>query len=306
MSISSDSDFQIHLKRKPNASFINNVFVGGLQAWKVNIDMQPVVNHYKAVTYMCSYFSEAEDETSDAMEQAAKEAFSGNKSHYEKMKAIVRAYATKRKCSFQEAVYLVMPELWLRKIFPKVIFLNSNLPDKQYRLFKKKNETDVLPDDNNDLFQRNMLVRYLDRPSKSFKNGAYKVIGQLCYAEFLSYYYIVKETVGNSKNDCQPVFLDDAIMESNHAETHFPKVVTLMTFKEKLHCQKVNAVLRYHQSSSTKHMLFSLYPFLNEEPLKFPPFMVSYVTKLQEPGVMNIINRNRSFMVPFSEIVEET
>ena len=80
------------------------------------------------------------------------------------------------KCSFQEAVYLVVPELWLRKIFPKVIFLNSNLPDKRYRLFKKKNEIDVLPDDNTDLFQRNMLVRYLDRPIKSFKNGACKVL----------------------------------------------------------------------------------------------------------------------------------
>ena len=59
-----------------------------------------------------------------------------------------------------------MLELWLRKIFP--IFLNSNLPDKRYKVFKKKNETDVLPDDNTDLFQRNRLVRYLDRPSKSF------------------------------------------------------------------------------------------------------------------------------------------
>ena len=108
------------------------------------------------------------------------------------------------------------------------------------------------------------------------------------------------------------MLLHDAIMESNHAETHFPKVVTLMTFKEKLHCRKVKAVLRYHQPSSTKHMeqyalhlLFSFYPFRDEEPLKFPPFMVSYVMKLQEPGVMNIINRNRSVMEPFSEIVEE-
>ena len=81
-----------------------------------------------------------------------------------------------------------------------------------------------------------MLDRYLDRPSKSFKNGAYKVIDQLCFAEFLSYYYIVKKPVGNSENDCQPVLLDYTIMESNHAQTHFPKVVPLMTFKEKLHC----------------------------------------------------------------------
>ena len=45
--------------------------------------------------------------------------------------------------------------IWLSKIFPNVIFLNSNLPDKRYKVFKKKNEIDVLPDDNTDLFQRN-------------------------------------------------------------------------------------------------------------------------------------------------------
>ena len=140
---------------------------------------------------MCAHFSKAEYETSEAAKQAAKEALSGNKSHYEKMKAIARTYATKRECSVQEAVYLVMPELWLRKIFPKVIFLNRNLPDKQ-QIFKKRNKLDLLPDDSTDLFQRNMLDRYLGRPSKSFQNGAYKVINKLSFAEFLSYYYIVE------------------------------------------------------------------------------------------------------------------
>ena len=53
-------------------------------------------------------------------------------------------------------------------------------------IFKNENEIDVLPDDSTDLFQCNMLDRYLDRPSKSFKNGASKVIDQLCFAEFLS------------------------------------------------------------------------------------------------------------------------
>ena len=162
LSISSDSNFQINLKRKPNACFINNFFVEGLQTWKANIDIQPVFNHYTAVTYMCAYFSKAEDETSEAMKQAAKEVLSGNKLHYEKMKAIACAYATKRECSVQEPVYLVMPELWLRKAFPKVIFLNSNLRDKRYKIFKKKNEIYVLPDDSTDLFQRNMLDHYLD------------------------------------------------------------------------------------------------------------------------------------------------
>ena len=121
-------------------------------------------------------------------------------------------------------------------------------------IFKNENETDVLPDDSTDLFQRNMLDCYLGRPSKSFKNGAYKVIDQLCFAEFLSYYYILKESVGNSEDDCQPVLLDDTITESNRSGTHFPKVVPLMTFKEKLHCLKTKSVLRYHQPSPTKHI----------------------------------------------------
>ena len=46
-----------------------------------------------------------------------------------KMKAIAKAYTAKRECLVQEAVYLIMPELWLRETFPKAMFLNSNLPE---------------------------------------------------------------------------------------------------------------------------------------------------------------------------------
>ena len=48
-----------------------------MQAWQANIHIQPVFNHYKVVTYMCSYFSKAEDETSEAMKQAVKDAING-------------------------------------------------------------------------------------------------------------------------------------------------------------------------------------------------------------------------------------
>ena len=74
LSISNDSDFQIHLKCQPNEYFMNNYFPEDLEAWKANIDIQDVFDHYKAVTYMCVYFSKAENETSEVMKQAAKEA----------------------------------------------------------------------------------------------------------------------------------------------------------------------------------------------------------------------------------------
>ena len=113
MSISSDEYFQIHLKREPKACFINNYFTEGLIAWKANIDIQPAFNHYKAVTYISAYFSKAKDGTSETMKKAAKDAFKRGLSDYEKMKAIARSYTTKSECSVQEAVYLIMPELWL-------------------------------------------------------------------------------------------------------------------------------------------------------------------------------------------------
>ena len=99
------------MKRKPNACFINSYFVEGLQAWKTNTDIQPVFNII-CVTCMCAYLSKAEDETSEPMKQAAKEESVSGESNLEKMRAVARAYSMKRECSVQEAVYLVMPELW--------------------------------------------------------------------------------------------------------------------------------------------------------------------------------------------------
>ena len=76
------------------------------------------------------------------MKKAAKKVLNASKTEFETMKAIANAYSTKRECSVQEAVYHILPELWLQKIFPKVIFLNSNMPEKRYRIFKKKCQID--------------------------------------------------------------------------------------------------------------------------------------------------------------------
>ena len=92
MSIFSDLDFQIHLKQSTNARYINNYLSKGLQAWKANIDVQSVF--ILAKQYVC-LFLHAEDQTSEAIKQAAKEAFDSNMIVFNKMKAISRAYVRK-------------------------------------------------------------------------------------------------------------------------------------------------------------------------------------------------------------------
>ena len=74
------------------------------------------------------------------MKQAAKDACNMNKNYFEQMKSIARAYATKRECSVQEAVYHVMPELWLIKCSPGVLFANGNLPENRYKMCLNEEE----------------------------------------------------------------------------------------------------------------------------------------------------------------------
>ena len=166
------------------------------------------------------------------------------------MKSIARAYATKRECSVQEAVYHVMPELWLRKTCPGVIFANSNLPENRYRIFRSEEEINELPEDSQDIFKRNMIDRYIDRPTTSFKNGKYEIIDKLCYAEFFANYY-VKPNLKESQNDNQPEVLMDETIQENNESNLLPKIIPLMSSKEKLSCRKVKAVIQESLSKIT-------------------------------------------------------
>ena len=73
------------------------------------------------------------------MKQAAKEAYENNMHHRDTMKTIAKAYLNSRECSVQEEVYQILPELKLRRIFPAVYFVNTNLPEErvQYYFLKK-------------------------------------------------------------------------------------------------------------------------------------------------------------------------
>ena len=66
------------------------------------------------------------------MKQALKESLEKGAGSYEQMKSVAYGYSSKRECSLQEAVYQVIPELWLRKFFQErymqtVIFQKSVL-----------------------------------------------------------------------------------------------------------------------------------------------------------------------------------
>ena len=62
------------------------------------------------------------------------------------MRDAMKKIAYSRQLSVQEAVYNVLPELWLRKCSPGISFINTNLPNNRIRMIKSKKELDLLPD----------------------------------------------------------------------------------------------------------------------------------------------------------------
>ena len=65
------------------------------------------------------------------MKKTAKESFENNIHHHNKIKTIAMPYLSNCECSVREAVYHILPELKLRRIFPAEYFLNNNLPEER-------------------------------------------------------------------------------------------------------------------------------------------------------------------------------
>ena len=83
-----------------------------------------------------------------------------------------------------------------------------------------------------------------------------------------------------------------------------------MNTKEKLKCRNVKAVLRYYVPNRHKypekyahHLLFLFYPFRNEENLKSGN-SGTFSEKLQEPGIIDIVNRNKHIFEPYGDLVD--
>ena len=310
LSISGDSDFDLHLKRPLDSCFINNYFVAGIKGFRANVDLQPVFNHYKCITYVCSYFTKDETECSQAIANAAKEAKTSNLAIKDSLRKIGAAFLSTREVSSQECVYRCMPELWLRKVFPKTVFVSTDLPDNRIRVAKSKIELDELDEDSTDIYKSNIIERYSIRPNKI------PIIDNLCLAEFATYYY--KEY----KNDCetsdaQPEILTDDVIESHVQFTtnadvinYLPSKIRLINTNEVMKCRKTKAILRYHRPNKVKepekyfhHLLMLYYPWRNEDSLIGNG--QTYASRFYEPKVQAIVEQKRTIFEPEADAITE-
>ena len=115
------------------------------------------------------------------------------------MKTIAKACLSNWEYSVQEVVYYILPELKLRRIFPAVYFVNTNLPEETVWVLLSKKELSELPDDSSNIFKKSNFDRYVERPNATFCNGKYSVLDYFCFAEFLAYYTLEIKSVNISQ-----------------------------------------------------------------------------------------------------------
>ena len=127
---------------------------------------------------MCQYFLKTDDQCSQAIKQAAKEAFENNMHYNDPMKTTAKAFLSNRECSVQKEVYHVLPELKLRIIFPTVDFVNINALEERIQVLLFGKEFNEVTD-----YSPNVLIfnvnRCVERPSATFCND-------FCYAKFVA------------------------------------------------------------------------------------------------------------------------
>ncbi len=291
-----------------HSCFINNYFVAGIKGFAANVDLQPVFNHYKCITYVCSYFTKDETECSQAIANAAKEARSSNMNIRDGLKKIGAAFLSTREVSWQECVYRCMPELWLRKIFPKTVFVSTDLPERRVRVTKTQNELDELDDDSTDIYKSNIIERYSLRPR------GIPCVDKLCLARFAAYCYKDYRTDDADTKDSQPDVLNDELLESHHSNEHsenrLPAKIKLLNKNEYMKCRKVQAVIRYHTPNKTKepelyfhHLLMLYLPWREESELLSSD--QTYRSKFYEPQVQTIVEQNRAMFEPDADAITE-
>ena len=82
---------------------------------------------------MCSYFTKDETECSQAIMNPGKEARAHNMTVAEYLRKIGAAFLFTRDVVHKNASIAVLPESWLRKIFPgRTVFVSNDLAIKEY------------------------------------------------------------------------------------------------------------------------------------------------------------------------------
>ena len=168
----------IFLQRDVSEIRVNNYNEACIRGWRANMDIQYITDIYQCAMYVVSYISKAHRGISELLANAVKEAKEGNFTLKETFRHISNCFTNGVEISAQEAVYILLG-MPLRQSSRQVVFINTSPPEERVRLLKPMHEIQQLDDDDEDIVQSNLIVRYAKRP---------RSLDDLCLADWVAFY----------------------------------------------------------------------------------------------------------------------
>ena len=260
------------LKRAVNARCVNNYNKEMLTAWNANMDIQIAINPYAVISYMVNYITKTEDEVTQFMMDALKA--TETEEARERLKALKNAYLSHRQIGASEAVYRILPGMYLKKSNISCKFVATGFPQNRSLFYRKVSdepdedshnldrdvEEDEVEDDEVEdtvtSFKKELVS--IDGRSGKYKAGITiidryiarpKDLERMCYAQFaISYYY-------QAKPPKKAVFDDGGHSEQKseqkilNSEVFLPQNIALGKDLGYMGLRKHPAVLRIHSSN---------------------------------------------------------
>ena len=203
-----------------------------LRVWRVNMDIQFILDLYACVMYIASYLLKSERSMGELLKQVSKE------SNVLEIRAQLRwlgsVFLNHREVSAQEAVYRIL-SLPLKQLSQKVVFVNTDFKKDRVGIFKKDGALQALDDDDEDVYQTSLIDRYASCPP---------VLEDMCLAEFAANYSTMSGNEEEEPSDVLPSELSQrTIYQLPHRESN--SIMDLVT------CTNAGEKLLFGSTSST-------------------------------------------------------
>jgi len=163
-------------KRNPTETWINNYSENVLPVWMANMDIQYIVDPYSCIMYITSYMMKSERAMGDLLKKVAKE--SEEEEIRQQLNKVKSTFLNHRQVSAQECAYRLL-SLPLVKSTRRSVFVNTNPKERRIMMTKPKSAIDTMDDEDEDLFYKSMVDKYMARPLE---------LENMSYADFCAKY----------------------------------------------------------------------------------------------------------------------
>ena len=146
----------VFLKRNVNELRINAYNETVLHLWKVNMDLQYILDHYACVVYIISYTRKSQRVMSKLLKDALLQLKAGNATVKERPRSIAHKFQNCSEVSAQEVSYHLL-SLPLSQWSRVNVYINTNPPEQRTRVLKPKHILKDMEVDSEDILQEGLI-----------------------------------------------------------------------------------------------------------------------------------------------------